>query len=90
MAMKDYHEKQQGRYGLLDRLTSLRDAHEMNLVTGREVQEEAGLRPDRLELHKADLADTTKKLAQIKIWIAGIEKEIADEPEPVWRQIGRS
>ena len=59
-------------------------------VTGREVKEEAGLEPGGLELLEADLADTTKKLAQIKIWIAGIEKEIADEPEPVWRQIGRS
>ena len=59
-------------------------------VTGREVKEEAGLEPGGLELLEADLADTTKKLAQIKIWIAGIEKELADEPEPVWRQIGRS
>ena len=94
-AVKEHHAKQQERYGLLDRLTSQRDALEMNLVTVRDVKEEAelepgGLEPGWLELLEADLADTAKKLAQVKIWIAQIEKEIADEPEPVWRQIGRS
>ena len=76
--MNEYNHKKHEQIALLDRLTGARDTW----TTEVNLRGETG--------HEAELADATKKLNQINLWIAGIEKEIADHREPEWRHVGRS
>ena len=78
MAMNEYNHKKHEQIALLDRLTGARDTW----TTEVNLRGETG--------HEAELADATKKLNQINLWIAGIEQEIADHREPEWCQVGRS